>query len=82
MLQSANSEATQNINKENEDAGYRITSDKLRGTIHGTIKIRLASYALAALESLILCDQTRIEICVNRHLLTWHRIECKSCGHL
>ena len=82
MLECPDGKATQNVDKQDEDASYRITSDKLRGAIHRAIKIRFPRNALAALERLVLSNQTCVEIRVDRHLLAGHRIERKSGGYL
>ncbi len=78
MAQRADRQSPDDVDQQDQYAGGRITAHELAGTIHGTVEIGLGPDLGAALTRLILIDQTRIQIGVDRHLLARHGIEGKA----
>ena len=75
MLQCPDRKAAQNIDQQNQDAGNRVAPYKLTRTVHGAVEIRLAGDFITSPQRLILADQTRVQISINRHLLAGHGIQ-------
>ena len=79
MLQHAHREAANDVDKQDQDAGYRITAHELAGTVHGTVKIRFPGYILAPPERSLLVDNAGVQVGVDRHLLAGHGVEGEPC---
>ena len=78
MHHRANTQSTDDIDKQNKDAGRGIATHELARAVHRAIKIRLSAHLGATFARLILCDQTSVQIGVDRHLFTRHGIEGKA----
>ncbi|MDA7650754.1 hypothetical protein N8607_00475 [bacterium] len=64
------------------EACDRVTSDELRGTVHGPVELGLARDLLPPRARLVGVDQAAIEVGVDGHLLARHRVQNKACGDL
>ena len=74
-------EAAENVYHRDDDAGDRITTHELRGTVHRSVEVGFTSDFLASGAGIALRDQTCREIRIDRHLLAGHRVEGEACGH-
>ena len=81
VLQGANGKATNNVDKQNENARYRVTANKLGRAVHCPVELRLGSDAFPTLNCLLLGNQAGIEIGIDGHLLAGHGIECEARGN-
>ena len=70
------------VDDENQDTGDCIATYELAGPIHSPVKVRLLSDFFAAASSVVLIDDTGIEISIDGHLLTGHGIEGKARTYL
>src|SRR5690554_1248777 len=82
MLQHTNCEPSDQSDHHNQDARNRVALYELAGPIHGSVEIRLLRHFLTTLAGLLLVDQPGVQIGIDRHLLTWHRIQCETRAHL
>ena len=78
MLADANSQTTEQINQQNQQGRDRVAADKFRRTVHGAEEVRLLGQFSAALAGRVLVNHACIQIGINRHLLTGHRIQGES----
>ena len=74
MLSHADSQTTNQVDKQNQDARYRVAADKFGSTVHGAKEIGLLPQFGAPCFGGFLVDHASIQIGVNRHLLTRHGI--------
>ena len=82
MLPHADRQATDDVDHQDQDAGYGVAADELGCTVHGTIEIGLATHLFAPHAGLCLIDQAGIEIRIDRHLLARHGVQGETGGHL
>ena len=78
MLTDANSQATEQIDQQNQQGRYRVAADKFRRTVHRTEEVRLLGQFSTALTRSVLVNHACIQISINRHLLSGHRIQGES----
>ncbi len=78
-MEHTDKQTTDNIDQRDDNAGDRITANKLAGTIHGSVKIGFRFDLAPAFARFLLGDEAGIEICINRHLLTGHGIQGEAC---
>ena len=74
MLPHADSQATNQIDKQNQDARYRVAADKFGSTVHGAEEIGLLPQFGAPSFGGFLVDDPGVQIGVNRHLLARHGV--------
>ena len=82
MLNHANHEAADDIDKQNEQTRDRIAPNKFGGTIHRSVKVCFSGHIGATNPGFFLGQNTRIHISINGHLLTGHRVQGKSRRYL
>src|ERR1700683_4210614 len=75
MLNDADEEPGDQVDRHDHDRGDRVAAHKLADTIHRGVEIRLAPEVAAAAARLFLADTAGVEVRVDRHLLARHRIE-------
>ena len=75
MLQCPDRKAAQNIDQQDQDARNCVTPYKFTRTVHGAVKVRLAGDFITSPKCIVLTDQTRIQVSINRHLLAGHGIQ-------
>ena len=78
MLTNANSQTTEQIDQQNQQGRYRVTADKFRRTVHRTEEVGLLGQFSTALTRSVLVNDTCIQISINCHLLSGHRIQGKA----
>ena len=78
MLENTNHHTAHEIDDQNHDAGNRIPAHELRSTVHGTKEVGFLRHIRAPCLGFILLNNSCIEIGVNRHLLTRHRVQGKA----
>ena len=81
MLTHTNGQATDQVDHQNQQTGYRVTRHKLGGTVHGAEEVRLLREFFTAFFGRLLVNHAGVQIGVNRHLFSWHRIQCETCVH-
>ena len=75
MLQHPDNQAAYHVDEQDQDTRHGIAAYKFAGTVHGAVEIGFAGDFLASGAGLILGDQARIQISVNRHLFTRHGVQ-------
>jgi hypothetical protein len=64
------------------DGGYGVASDELRRTVHGPVEVGLVGYLAAPSTRLGLVYDPRVEVGVDRHLLTRHGVQGEAGCYL
>ena len=82
MLQNADRESTNHVDKKNEDTGHCIAANELAGAVHGAIEIGFPGDIATPLPGFILVDKPGIEVGIDRHLLAGHGVQGKPRGDL
>ncbi len=77
----AHGKAAENVQNDNDNRRNRIAPDKLVRAVHCAVKIRFLPDSLAPGPRLLLIDNARVQIGVNRHLLARHGIQSKPRRH-
>ena len=80
MLDDADEQSRDQIDGHDHDRGDRVASHELADTIHGGVKIRLASEVAAPPPRFFFADTAGVQVGVDRHLLARHRVEGKARG--
>jgi hypothetical protein len=80
MLQDADDQAGNDVHAGDEHGGERIALREANGAVHGAVEIRLAADAVAPRSRLALVDEAGVEVGVDRHLPSRHRIEREPGG--
>ena len=80
VLQHANGDTAEHVDKQNENAGYGVAAHELAGTVHGPVEIGLLRHFLATAQGVVLTDQAGIQVGINRHLLAGHGVQGKARG--
>ena len=78
MLKHTDGNATDQVDKQNHQAGDRIAAHELAGTVHGAIEVGLLGHFRATALSLRLLNQSGIQIGIDGHLLARHGIQGKT----
>ncbi|CAM5192314.1 hypothetical protein CDEF62S_05134 [Castellaniella defragrans] len=81
MLCHADDQPAQDIDHHDEQARHRVAADELACAIHGAVELGLLPHFGPALARILLADQARIQIGVDRHLLARHRIQRETGAH-
>ena len=82
MLDHADEKTTDDVDKQDQNAGDSIAFNEFGGTVHGAVEVRFAGHFFTAGAGLFLVNQTGVQVGVNRHLFAGHRIEGKAGAHL
>ena len=80
MLQHPDPQSSQDVDKNNQQRGNGITTDKFAGTVHGSVKVCFLGNGLPALPRFPFVNNSRIEIRIDTHLPARHRIQSKPGG--
>jgi hypothetical protein len=75
MLDDADDDPAEQVDRHDHDAGHRVALHELRGAVHRAVEVRFARDLAPALARLRLGDLPRVEVGVDRHLLAGHRVE-------
>ena len=78
MLRHTDGQTANDVDKQDQQTSNRVAAHKLTGTIHRAVEVCLLRYLHAARFSLLLINQARVEIGIDRHLLTRHGIQSKA----
>ena len=82
LLEHTDDDAAQDVDDGDHDARDCVPADELAGTVHGPVEVGFARDFLSALSSLDLVDEAGVQLCVDGHLLAWHRVEGEPRGDL
>ena len=82
VLDHPDHDAADQVDPGDDQRGHRVALDELRGTVHGAVEVRLAGDLLAPVPRLLVGDQAGVQVGVDRHLLTGHRVEGEPGGDL
>ena len=74
MLANTDSQATDQVDKQNQQACNGVTTDKFGGTVHGAEEVRLLCQLGTAGFGGFLVDHAGIEVGVNGHLFARHGV--------
>ena len=77
----AHDDAADQVDGDDDHAGHRVAADELARAVHRAVELRLLRDLLAAVAGLVLVDQARVQIGVNRHLLARHRVQREPRRH-
>ena len=75
LLQDADREPADQVDEHDHDGGDRVALHELRGTVHRAVEVGLVGGLLAAALRFGLVDEPGVEVGVDRHLLSGHRVE-------
>ena len=75
VLRHPDDEPADEVDQRDDDRGDRVALDELRGTVHRPVEVRLGGDVRTPLTGLVLVDEPRVEVGVDRHLLAGHRVE-------
>jgi len=75
VLPHADREAAEQVHERDDDRRDRVTLDELGRTVHRTVEVGLGVHLRAAATSLVLVDEARVQVGVDGHLLTRHRVQ-------
>ena len=82
VLEDTDRHAADQVDEQNQQAGDGVTAHEFAGTVHGTVELGLLGHFHPAHFGLVLIDQAGVQIGVDRHLFTGHRIEGETRAHL
>ena len=82
VLEGADQDPAYDVDRHNDEAGDGVPADELGGAVHGAKEGGFLLKLLAPPPGLILVDQTRRQVCVDRHLLPGQGVEGEPGGHL
>ena len=77
----AHGDATDQIDDGDDDPRLGVPPDKLTGTIHRPVKLTLFDDLSASLVGLGFRDDAGIQVGINGHLFSRHRVQRKSSRH-
>ena len=81
-LGNADDHSADDVDEGDQKAGNGVAADELGGTVHRAVEAALFLQLLAPCPGLILVDQARREVGVDRHLFSGHRVEGEPGGNL
>ena len=81
-LGDADGEAADEVDGGDDDGGDGVAPDELGGPVHGPVEVGLVGDLLAAALGLLLVDEPRVQVGVDRHLLAGHGVEGEAGRHL
>ncbi|MNT48987.1 hypothetical protein D3C72_1858080 [compost metagenome] len=73
-------QTTKDIDDRDDDTRDRVTTNEFRGTIHGSVKICFLFNLTTTLTCVRFVDRACVQLGIDRHLLTWHRIQSETCS--
>ena len=82
LLQGADQQAGNDVDRRDQDGGQRIPLVKARGAVHGPVKLRLPGNRLPSPARLGLVDQAGVHVRVDGHLFARQRVQREPCRHL
>ena len=82
MIRDADNDATDEIERHDDQRRDRVALDEFSGAIHCTVEIGLALHGRALSASALGIKCAGVHVGIDRHLLTRHGIECKARGDL
>ena len=81
-LHHTNNNTSNKVNGGDKDGHNRIALDDLSCTIHCAIEVRFFLNLITANTCFLFCDKASTQVCINRHLFTWHCIQGKTSSNL
>ena len=82
MLSRADDGAAEQIDEHDQDAGDRIAAYEFAGAVHGAIEVGFLAYFLAPDDGVRLRDDACVQVGIDRHLPSRHRIQGEACADL
>src|SRR6266853_4827504 len=77
-LEDSDKEAGKDVDGGNKNGGDRVALIEAGGAVHGAVELRFAGNLFAAGASLMLVDESGIQVVINRHLLAGQSVEGKA----
>ena len=81
VLQDADDEPRDDVDGSDEHGSKRIALCEADGSVHRAVEIRLAAHPLAPFARLLLVDEAGVQVRVDRHLPSGHRVEGEPRRH-
>src|SRR3546814_5504610 len=81
-LQHADRETAEQVDDDDDDAGDRIALDELHRAIEAAVQLAFHFQVPALAPRLVLVDESRAQVGVDRQLLAGHRVEGEARGDL
>ncbi|MCZ7617307.1 MAG: hypothetical protein M5U32_03030 [Myxococcota bacterium] len=75
-------EPSEDVDRHDDETCDRIAPYELARAVHRAVEVRLLLELAAPSARLLIVDHAMIQIGVDRHLLSRHRIECEASRHL
>ncbi len=75
-------QSSQNVYQCDNDPRDSVSAHKFTGSIHCTIEVGLFLDLSSSISGLGLGNESCIQVSVDAHLFSWHRIKGKPCSHL
>src|SRR3546814_8866350 len=82
VLQHADRETAEQVDDDDDDAGDRIALDELHRAIEAAVQLAFHFQVPALAPRLVLVDESRAQVGVDRQLLAGHRVEGEARGDL
>ena len=82
VLEHPHDDAPQEVDRGDDHSGHGIALDELRGAVHRAVEVGFAGDLRPSAASLLIGDETGIEVGVDRHLLAGHGVEGEARAHL
>ena len=81
VLERANNQATNHVDNKDQNAGDCVALDELRGPVHRSIEFGLFANLFAPGGRFFGCQDSGVQVGINRHLLAGHCIEREARRH-
>ncbi len=78
-LENADGQTTQDVDEGDQDTGDGVAPDELAGTVHCAVEIRFPRDVLPACARFLFRDEPGVQVGVDAHLLTGHRVQREPC---
>ncbi|MNF74447.1 hypothetical protein D3C84_564790 [compost metagenome] len=82
LLQNADRQTTDDVDRDDHNAGNRVAFDELGCSIHGTVEIRFTLQLAASALGFFLVDDAHVQISVDAHLFTRQGVQGETGSHL
>ncbi|MNC31779.1 hypothetical protein D3C75_801120 [compost metagenome] len=82
MYRHTDNETTNQIDQQDDNARNGVSLDKFAGTIHRSEKVGFTFDLAPTFSSLLFINHAGVQIGIDTHLFTGHRIQCKPGAYL
>ena len=81
VLQHTDHKTAHQIDRQNDDAGHGITAHEFARTVHRPVEVGFLCHFGTAAAGFVFTNQSRVQVGIDRHLLTRHRIQGETRAH-